>query len=78
MLIYNIKTQVKFDLTELWAFFKTIAHLAGASVSYGHISSCCKATVWLGVNYNIHDHEIISEHYIHHQIKILACFEVGN
>jgi len=24
---------------ELWAFFKVIAHLAGASVSYGHISS---------------------------------------
>jgi len=46
MLIYNIKTQVEFDLgynplifTELWAFFKVIAHLAGASVSYGHISS---------------------------------------
>ena len=41
-----MKTQVKFDLgyiplffTELWAFFKVIAHLAGASVSYGHISS---------------------------------------
>ena len=26
-------------LTELWAFYKNIAHLAGASVSYGHISS---------------------------------------
>jgi len=26
-------------LTELWAFFKVMAHLAGASVSYGHISS---------------------------------------
>ena len=46
MLIYNIKTQVEFDLgynplilTELWAFYKNIAHLAGASVSYGHISS---------------------------------------
>jgi len=24
---------------ELWAFYKNIAHLAGASVSYGHISS---------------------------------------
>ena len=49
MLIYNIKTQVKFDLgnnplilTELWAFFKVIAHLAGTSVSYGHISSFYK------------------------------------
>jgi len=47
MLIYNIKTQVEFDLgyntlifTELWAFYKNIAHFAGASVSYGHISSC--------------------------------------
>jgi len=36
MLIYNIKTQVEFDLgynplimTELWAFYKNIAHLAG-------------------------------------------------
>jgi len=26
-------------LTELWAFYKNIAHLAGAFVSYGHISS---------------------------------------
>ena len=45
MLIYNIKTQVEFDLgyiqfwTELLAFYKNIAHLAGASVFYGHISS---------------------------------------
>jgi len=31
-------TPVRF-LTELWAFFQVIAHLAGASVSYGHISS---------------------------------------
>ena len=27
-------------MTELWAFYKNIRHLAGASVSYGHISSC--------------------------------------
>jgi len=48
MLIYNMKTQVEFEfdlsynpliLTELWAFYKNIAHLAGASVSYGHIPS---------------------------------------
>jgi len=46
MLIYNIKTQVKFVLgynplifMDLWAFYKNIAHLAGASVSNGHISS---------------------------------------
>jgi len=26
-------------LTELWAFFKNIAHLAGASLFNGHISS---------------------------------------
>jgi len=46
MLIYNIKTQVEFDLgfnplmfTELWVFYKNIAHLAGASESYGHIAS---------------------------------------
>jgi len=47
MLTYNIKTQVEFDLgyTPLifdWVMglYKNIAHLAGASVSYGHISSC--------------------------------------
>jgi len=46
MLMYNIETQVKFDLgynplifDGVMAFFKNIAHLAGASVSYGHISS---------------------------------------
>jgi len=30
---------------ELWAFYKNIAHLAGASVSYGHISSI-QYVVW--------------------------------
>ena len=48
MLIYNIKTQVKFDLGYNPLFFlrsngpfiKTLSmHLAGASVSYGHISN---------------------------------------
>ena len=46
MLIYNIKTQVKFDFGYnplifygVMGLFKMIAHLAGASVSYGHISS---------------------------------------
>ena len=46
MLIYNIKTQVEFDLGYnplifygVMGLFQVIAHLAGASVSYGHISS---------------------------------------
>ena len=46
MLINNIKTQVEFDLGynplifyRVIGLFKVIAHLAGASVSYGHISS---------------------------------------
>ena len=46
MLIYNIKTQVKFDFgynplifDGVMGLFKVIAHLAGAFVSYGHISS---------------------------------------
>jgi len=51
MLIYNIKTQVEFDLGYNplifywdWDFYKNIvqklvsAQIAGASVSYGHIS----------------------------------------
>jgi len=38
MFIYNIKTQVKFDLGYN-PLIKVTAHLAGASVSYGHISS---------------------------------------
>ena len=49
MLIYNIKTQVEFDLgyfplifDRVMAFYKNIAHLAGASVFYGHISSFLK------------------------------------
>ena len=50
MLIYNIKTQVKFDLGynplifDSVMGFLVIAHLAGASVSYGHISSFHKKT----------------------------------
>jgi len=46
MLIYNIKTHVEFDFgynplifDEVRGLYKNIAHLAGASVSYGHISS---------------------------------------
>ena len=46
MLINNIKTEVEFDLSYnplifygVMGLFKVIAHLAGASVSYGHISS---------------------------------------
>jgi len=53
MLIYNIKTQVRFDLGYNPLIFNGVRgkllkkkHLAGASVSYGHISSllylkCC-------------------------------------
>jgi len=47
MLINNIKTEVEFDLGYnplifygLMGLFKVIAHLAGASMSYGHFSSC--------------------------------------
>ena len=42
MLMYNIKTQVKFDLGYNPLIFDRVMgllHLAGASVSYGHISS---------------------------------------
>jgi len=62
MLIYNIKTLVKFNLgynplifDGLWAFFKVMAHLAGASVSYGHISSFLKLHVHVHL-YNVHKH----------------------
>jgi len=46
MLIYNIKTQVEFDLgynplifDGAMGLLKNIAHVAGASMFYGHISS---------------------------------------
>ena len=41
-------------MTELWAFYKNIAHLAGASVSYGHISSfACFITMFLFLLYQL-------------------------
>jgi len=53
MLIYHIKTQVKFDFGYNPLIFDGVmgllynkAHLAGASVSYGHISSLLFAFIW--------------------------------
>jgi len=41
---------------ELWAFFKVIAHLAGASVSYGHISS---SVIYIPLDKTVH---ILADH----------------
>jgi len=52
---------IHYFLTELWAFYKNIAHLAGASVSYGHISSSkyfncfeVQCTVLMNILFNLY------------------------